>query len=40
MAQKATNANVLFRPHFKTHQSKGIGDLFREQGVTRIAVSS
>ncbi|MFP4546611.1 MAG: alanine racemase [Fidelibacterota bacterium] len=29
-----------FRPHFKTHQSSVIGELFREAGITKITVSS
>ncbi|HDP75326.1 MAG TPA: alanine racemase [Bacteroidales bacterium] len=40
MAQKATKAKVLFRPHFKTHQSKAVGELFRKHGITQITVSS
>lgn len=40
MADKASRAGVLFRPHFKTHQSRSIGRWFRNQGVSRITVSS
>lgn len=40
MAQKAKNANVLFRPHFKTHQSAEIGNWFRDYEVECITVSS
>jgi D-serine deaminase-like pyridoxal phosphate-dependent protein len=40
MASKAERAGVIFRPHFKTHQSLAIGRWFREAGVTRITVSS
>ncbi|MGB1204528.1 MAG: alanine racemase [Chitinophagales bacterium] len=40
MAQKAQKSKVIFRPHFKTHQSNEIGELFREFGVTKITVSS
>ncbi|MGN8226531.1 alanine racemase [Gracilimonas sp. BCB1] len=40
MVSKAEKAGVEFRPHFKTHQSKAIGKLFREFGVTGITVSS
>jgi len=40
MAQKAKEANVLFRPHFKTHQSAEIGNWYREFGVEAITVSS
>lgn len=37
---KAQNNRVLFRPHFKTHQSIEIGRWFREEGVQAITVSS
>jgi len=40
MAAKATHSKILFRPHFKTHQSLTVGRWFREAGVNRIAVSS
>ncbi|WP_422360845.1 alanine racemase [Reichenbachiella sp.] len=40
MAQKAKASGVNFRPHFKTHFSKEIGEWYREQGVKRITVSS
>ncbi|WP_430815384.1 alanine racemase [Carboxylicivirga sp. RSCT41] len=40
MASKAKNANVLFRPHFKTHQSAEVGSWFREFNVECITVSS
>ncbi len=40
MANKAKKSNVLFRPHFKTHQSATVAQWFREIGVTQIAVSS
>ena len=40
MAEKATAQQVLFRPHFKTHQSADIGDWIREYGVDRCTVSS
>jgi len=40
MAQKAKMNNLIFRPHFKTHQSKTIGNWFKENGVNKIAVSS
>jgi D-serine deaminase-like pyridoxal phosphate-dependent protein len=40
MAEKAARSGVIFRPHFKTHQSLTIGRWFRECGVTRITVSS
>jgi D-serine deaminase-like pyridoxal phosphate-dependent protein len=40
MAEKARRSGVLFRPHFKTHQSAEIGAFFREEGVSAITVSS
>jgi len=40
MAAKATRHDLFFRPHFKTHQSRMIGEWFREEGVTGITVSS
>ena len=40
MAQKAKAARVTFRPHFKTHQSREIGEWFRASGVEKITVSS
>lgn len=40
MAARAQAADVRFRPHFKTHQSKEIGVFFRAAGVTSITVSS
>ena len=40
MAAKAKRNDVEFRPHFKTHQSLEIGEWFREEGVTKITVSS
>ena len=40
MVQKANEHKLLFRPHFKTHQSAEIGEWFREAGVTAITVSS
>ncbi|MFA5668369.1 MAG: hypothetical protein WC967_03940 [Balneolaceae bacterium] len=40
MVNKANQAGVEFRPHFKTHQSKFISELFKQQGVTSITVSS
>ncbi|MDO9257413.1 MAG: alanine racemase [Bacteroidales bacterium] len=40
MAKKAREHKVIFRPHFKTHQSAEIGEWFREEGVTAITVSS
>ncbi|MHA1124669.1 MAG: alanine racemase [Candidatus Heimdallarchaeota archaeon] len=40
MAEKAKKSKVLFRPHFKTHQSATVGEWLREEGVTAITVSS
>ncbi len=40
MTAKAARHGLLFRPHFKTHQSRGIGSWFWEQGVRQITVSS
>jgi D-serine deaminase-like pyridoxal phosphate-dependent protein len=31
---------LIFRPHFKTHQSVEVGEWFRQTGVTAITVSS
>jgi len=40
MTHKARKNNLIFRPHFKTHQSLSIGRWFRQYGVDRITVSS
>jgi D-serine deaminase-like pyridoxal phosphate-dependent protein len=40
MLEKAVRSNVLFRPHFKTHQSAEVGKLFRKRGIDKITVSS
>ncbi|MFW6157570.1 MAG: alanine racemase [Balneolaceae bacterium] len=40
LKQKADRHNLLFKPHFKTHQSADIGSWFRQEGVTAITVSS
>jgi len=40
MAKKAKNNNVIFRPHFKTHQSHIVSNWFRDEGVSKITVSS
>ncbi|MBK8134444.1 MAG: alanine racemase [Chloroflexi bacterium] len=40
MAEKADRSGVRFRPHFKTHQSDFIGELYRQAGVNAICVSS
>jgi D-serine deaminase-like pyridoxal phosphate-dependent protein len=40
MSEKARAHDLVFRPHFKTHQSRVVGRMFRDAGVSRIAVSS
>ena len=40
MALKAQKHRLIFRPHFKTHQSSEIGNWFKDVGVTRITCSS
>ena len=40
MCDKAAANQLIFRPHFKTHQSVKTGEWFREAGVTAITVSS
>ncbi|MBE0662464.1 MAG: alanine racemase [Bacteroidales bacterium] len=40
MVAKAKDHGLLFRPHFKTHQSAAIGEWFKEHGVKNITVSS
>ncbi|MCD4657809.1 MAG: alanine racemase, partial [Planctomycetes bacterium] len=40
MAEKAKHNNITFRPHFKTHQSAEIGEIFRKYGVDKITVTS
>lgn len=40
MIEKAKKHNLVFRPHFKTHQSIEIGKWFRDAGVEKITVSS
>jgi len=40
IAAKAENNNLIFRPHFKTHQSIEIGKIFQEFGIKKITVSS
>lgn len=37
---KAVNKSLIFRPHFKTHQSLEIGSWYKELGVNKITVSS
>jgi len=40
MLERAKKFRTVLRPHFKTHQSVEIGEMFREMGVEAIAVSS
>ena len=40
MTAKAQANRLRFRPHFKTHQSAGVGAWFRDAGVVAITVSS
>lgn len=40
MAKKAKSSGVIYRPHFKTHFSKEIGEWYRDLGVKCITVSS
>lgn len=40
MVAKTAAEGVIFRPHFKTHQSAELGQLFRAHGLSRITVSS
>lgn len=40
MVHRAGDSDVRFRPHFKTHQSAGVGAWFRQAGVRAITVSS
>ena len=38
--KKTYSQNIIFRPHFKTHQSLEVGSWFKQLGFTKIAVSS
>ena len=40
MADKFKQNNILFRPHFKTHQSHFIANMFRTEGINKCTVSS
>ena len=40
MLERAKLFKTVLRPHFKTHQSVEIGEMFRERGVEAITVSS
>lgn len=40
MAQKSIAAGAELKPHFKTHQSAAVGELFKAFGISSITVSS
>lgn len=40
MQAKADAHGLIFRPHFKTHQSSVVGEWFRAMGIHKITVSS
>ncbi len=40
ISTKIEKQNILFRPHFKTHQSAEIGEWFHKKGIQAITVSS
>ncbi len=40
MVDKFKRKNIQFRPHFKTHQSHFIGDMYRKEGISKCTVSS
>ncbi|MCU4164749.1 alanine racemase [Carboxylicivirga caseinilyticus] len=40
MVRKAQENNIVFRPHFKTHQSSEIGEWFKQLDIECITVSS
>lgn len=40
MAEKCKRSDIEFRPHFKTHQSAEVGQIFKQFGVKGITVSS
>jgi D-serine deaminase-like pyridoxal phosphate-dependent protein len=40
MVRKATELDLELRPHFKTHQSKIVGQWFRGKGIKGVTVSS
>ena len=40
LADKTRKREIAFTPHFKTHQSREIGKIFRDFGVSSIKVSS
>lgn len=40
MSTKTQKNSIRFRPHFKTHQSADIGEIFKEFGISSITTSS
>lgn len=40
MAKKAESSGLIFRPHMKTHQSADVANWYRDEGVSKITVSS
>lgn len=40
IATKLKRLGIVYRPHFKTHQSREIGNWFRDEGVEAITVST
>lgn len=40
MLAKIAPGKTIFRPHFKTHQSVEVGNIFRKKGISKITVSS
>ena len=40
MAEKAKQAGIAFRPHFKTHQSRAIAKWYSDESVSKITTSS
>ena len=40
MAQKLKESSIIFRPHYKTHQSLKIGNWYKDEGIKAITVSS
>jgi D-serine deaminase-like pyridoxal phosphate-dependent protein len=37
---KTKKSGIIFRPHFKTHQSNEVGKIYKELGINKITVSS
>jgi len=40
IVEKVTSTGLIFRPHFKTHQSHFIANIYRKYGVNKCTVSS